>query len=206
MVFLCVCLLFGRTNAVFPCLQIGSGEDVDLLLTKLLSIREEPLPGQNHCSHVQSLYSNIEHCRTFPRFCEFAFAAARFMSQAYKMSSYRGAPVPFQTLSRRGLPLSRGACVTNHMYVNASPTLPIRTHEVCFLVTACTIILPLLTFVSPRGNLGTMEVLPIADGEAIPTSGLGTFDITVANILAGPIVRLQPVFANLTKPGEARRW
>lgn len=48
---------------------------------------------------------------------------------------------------------------------------------------------------------GTMEVLPVADGKAIPASQLGTFDITIANILAGPIVRLQPVFASFTKPG-----
>lgn len=54
-------------------------------------------------------------------------------------------------------------------------------------------------------STGTMEVLPVPDGEAIPASQLGTFDIIVANILARPILRLQPVFARFVKPGTRRK-
>lgn len=47
-----------------------------------------------------------------------------------------------------------------------------------------------------------MEPLSVADGGAFPVKELGTFDVIVANILAEPIVRLEPVFAHLTRPGE----
>lgn len=47
-----------------------------------------------------------------------------------------------------------------------------------------------------------MGLFPVADGEAIPASELGTFDVTVSNILAGTLVRLEPVLACLTKAGE----
>lgn len=50
-----------------------------------------------------------------------------------------------------------------------------------------------------------MEPLSVAEGPAIRAEKLGTFDITVANILAGPIVRLQPVFARFTRPGDVLR-
>ncbi|CAM9672252.1 unnamed protein product [Ectocarpus sp. 4 AP-2014] len=46
-----------------------------------------------------------------------------------------------------------------------------------------------------------MEPPSVADGLPISTEELGAFDVTVANILAGPIIRLQPVFAYLTRPG-----
>lgn len=45
------------------------------------------------------------------------------------------------------------------------------------------------------------EPLSVADGLAVPMKELGLFDVTVANILARPIVRLQPVFAHMTRPG-----
>ncbi|CAM9580856.1 unnamed protein product, partial [Ectocarpus fasciculatus] len=50
-------------------------------------------------------------------------------------------------------------------------------------------------------SAGAMEAPSVADGLAISTEELGHFDVTVANILAGPITRLQPVFAQLTRPG-----
>lgn len=46
-----------------------------------------------------------------------------------------------------------------------------------------------------------MEAPSVADGLPVSTEELGAFDVTVANILAGPIIRLQPVFAYLTRPG-----
>lgn len=48
-----------------------------------------------------------------------------------------------------------------------------------------------------------MEPLSVADGSAFPAKELGTFDVTVANILAEPIMRLEPVFAHFTRPGDA---
>ena len=53
-----------------------------------------------------------------------------------------------------------------------------------------------LTFVD------AMEPLSVADGRAISTEELGKFDVTVANILAAPIMRLQPIFAYFTRPGR----
>lgn len=47
-----------------------------------------------------------------------------------------------------------------------------------------------------------MEPLSVADGSAFPAKELGTFDVTVANILAEPIMRLEPVFAHFTRPGD----
>lgn len=46
-----------------------------------------------------------------------------------------------------------------------------------------------------------MEPLSVADGIAISPEELGKFDVTVANILAAPIMRLQPIFAYFTRPG-----
>eukprot|EP00903_Cladosiphon_okamuranus_P014851 g13752.t1 len=48
---------------------------------------------------------------------------------------------------------------------------------------------------------GAMEPLPVAEGIAISPEELGKFDVTVANILAAPIMRLQPIFAYFTRPG-----
>ncbi|CAM9837755.1 unnamed protein product [Pylaiella littoralis] len=45
------------------------------------------------------------------------------------------------------------------------------------------------------------EPLSVADGISISCEELGKFDVTVANILAAPITRLQPVFAYFTRPG-----
>lgn len=57
---------------------------------------------------------------------------------------------------------------------------------------------------SIRARLAELtEPLVTGEGSAIPALDLGTFDVTVANILAGPIIRLQPILAKLTKPGEA---
>ena len=50
---------------------------------------------------------------------------------------------------------------------------------------------------------GAMEPLSVADGSAFPAKELGTFDVTVANILAEPIMRLEPVFAHFARPGDA---
>lgn len=49
-----------------------------------------------------------------------------------------------------------------------------------------------------------MEPEPVADGPSFPSKELGSFDVTVANILAGPLVRLQPVLARFTRPGTYR--
>ena len=47
-----------------------------------------------------------------------------------------------------------------------------------------------------------MEPLSVADGIAISPQELGKFDVTVANILAAPILRLEPVFAYFTRTGK----
>ncbi|CAM9144773.1 unnamed protein product [Discosporangium mesarthrocarpum] len=42
----------------------------------------------------------------------------------------------------------------------------------------------------------------VSRSRTMPASELGGFDVTVANILAGPLKRLEPVLAKMTKPGE----
>lgn len=37
---------------------------------------------------------------------------------------------------------------------------------------------------------------------AVRAGDLGTFDLTIANILAAPLVRLHAILANLTRPGD----
>lgn len=51
-------------------------------------------------------------------------------------------------------------------------------------------------------KVDAMEPLSVADGIAISPQELGKFDVTVANILAAPILRLEPVFAYFTRTGK----
>lgn len=45
-------------------------------------------------------------------------------------------------------------------------------------------------------------VCTMAGMEAVRAGDLGTFDLTVANILAAPLVRLHAILATLTRPGD----
>lgn len=50
-------------------------------------------------------------------------------------------------------------------------------------------------------NEAPTEPLSVADGVAISKEELGHFDVTVANILAAPLIKLEPILAYFTRPG-----
>lgn len=186
-----------------PALKVGSGEGIDLVLTKL-AVPQETEGGlsEGTAKAMDYIWQSMPNRSWYVEFvhavlicgpcacltCGVVHAVHVIIFLAHQSNKPCRESVGTPPLSRPD-----ASCRWTHC---------IRDSLALCQTLHCSTLFTLMRTATTEMHAGAMEPLSVADGISISPQELGKFDVTVANILAAPIMRLQPIFAYFTRPGK----